>query len=400
MSVDHPLPAILVGPAVRPQGPPPWPVTDAAITAVLERCAATGDWGRYDGDHCRRLRARLVELHAAEHVLLCSSGTVAVELALRGLNIGSGDEVILAGYDFRGNFLNVLTVGASPVLVDIDPQSGQLDPARVAEAITSRTRAIIASHLHGGVVDMAALRSVADEHGLAIIEDACQTPGAPLGTRRAGMHGDVGVISFGGSKLLSAGRGGAILTNRSDFAARIRRYGFRGNEAYPLSELQAVVLLPQLDQLDARRAERRSRAAELFAGLADCPVLTSPERPSPPLEPDYYKVAFRYHTGACGGLPRDVFAAAMQAEGIAVFPGFRGLHRLHARSRFRQAGDLPESTRADSEWLVLHHPVLLSGTEAIGEIIAAVHKVQQHADRLREAKLRVGGPTSPWEGEP
>jgi dTDP-4-amino-4,6-dideoxygalactose transaminase len=286
------------------------------------------------------------------------------------------------------------------VLVDVQPATGQLDPAQAAEAITSRTRAIIASHLHGGVVNMAALRSVADEHGLAIVEDACQTPGAPLGARRAGMHGDVGVISFGGSKLLSAGRGGAILTNRLDIAARIRRYGFRGNAAYPLSELQAAVLLPQLDQLDARRAERRSRAAELFAGLADCPILTPLGEPSAFSEPDYYKVGFHYHAGACGGLSRDVFAAAMQAEGIAVFPGFRGLHRLHARSRFRQAGDLPESTRADSGWLVLHHPVLLSGTEAIGEIIAAVHKVQHHADRLREAKLRGRGPTSPWEGEP
>lgn len=393
------LPAILGGPAVRPMGAPTWPRSDGAITAALEQCARSGTWGKYDGENCQRLRQQLGEYHAADHVALCSSGTVGIELALRGLNIAAGDEVLLAGYDFKGNFLNVLTVGATPVLVDLDPQTGQMNPQRAAHAIGPKTRAIIATHLHGGVVDMSALHQLADEHRLAIIEDACQMPGAKLGLHRAGMQGDVGVISFGGSKLLTAGRGGAVLTNRADVITRLRRYSFRGNDAYPLSELQAAVLLPQLEQLDSRRAERRRRADDLCKQLADVPVLTPIHVVAGSNETDFYKVGFRYHAETCGGLSRDVFAAAMQAEGIALFPGFRGLHLIHARSRFRQADELSEATRADSDWLVLHHPVLLEGSSAIREVVMAVRKIHVHAEHLRTANLSIRATVGPWESK-
>jgi perosamine synthetase len=393
------LPAILGGPAVRPMGAPAWPQSDAVITAALEECARSGNWGKYDGDNCQRLRQQLREFHAAEFVALCSSGTAGIELALRGLNITAGDEVLLAGYDFKGNFLNVLTVGATPVLVDIDPQTGQMDLQRAANAIGPQTRAVIATHLHGGIVDLSALRRLAEAHRLVIIEDACQMPGAKLGSFRAGTQGDVGVISFGGSKLLSAGRGGAVLTNRADVIPRLRRYSFRGNDAYPLSELQAAVLLPQLERLDSRRLERQRRVGELCELLADVPVLTAIHTVSTTNSPDFYKVGFRYRAEACGGLAREVFAAAMQAEGIALFPGFRGLHLIHARSRFRQADELSEATRADSEWLVLHHPVLLEGSRAIHEVVAAVRKIRAHAEHLRTANLPTGTIVGSWEGE-
>lgn len=252
---------------------------------------------------------------------------------------------------------------------------------------------MIASHLHGGVVPMQRLREIADAHGLSIIEDACQMPGAILDGVRAGMAGDVGVISFGGSKLLTAGRGGAILTNRSDIAARIRRYTERGNEAYPLSELQAAVILPQLDRLDAGRAERQQRVAEIVAGIASFSGLTpivqsrieNPESKIPASAdgPDFYKVAFRYDAAAFGGVSRLLFCAALRAEGIAVARGFRALHRIHASSRFRAVGELPEADRADKTLIVLHHPVLLEGPRGVEEILAALRKVQQNVPALR-----------------
>jgi len=213
------------------------------------------------------------------------------------------------------------------------------------------------------------------------------------------MQGDVGVLSFGGSKLLTAGRGGTVLTNRPDVITRMRRYGFRGNDAYPLSELQAAVLLPQLEQLDSRRAERRRRVGEFWELLADVPALTPLHVVTGPDEPDFYKVGIRYNSEACGGLSRAMFAAAMQAEGIALFPGFRGLHLIHARSRFRQTDELSEATRADSDWLVLHHPVLLEGREAVCEVVTAARKICAHADRLRTAQLAILTTVSPWENE-
>lgn len=378
--------ALLRGLPVRPSGAPVWPPVDPAIEAALQDSWRRGDWGRYDGPCLQALRSQLSAMHAADHVILCGSGTSAVELALRGLQVGSrpGDEVLLAGYDFRGNFLNVVAVGAAPVLVDIDPVTGQLDVTRVAAAITPQTRAIVASHLHGGVVDLRALREVAETYGIAILEDACQTPGAVLPLGMAGMQGDVGVISFGGSKLLSAGRGGAVLTNRDDVAARIRRHNFRGNEVSPLSELQATVLLPQLDQLSERRSQRRRTVAALDGSSCLPPCLQRIKSPDVLGSPDYYKVAFRYDAGGCGHVSRAVFAAALRAEGFAVFPGFRGLHRLHARGRYRAVDALAEATAADESWLLLHHPVLLEGPDVWQQFVAAIEKIQDEAELLKE----------------
>lgn len=403
-TTDERLPAILGGLPVRPAGAPSWPNSDPEILQAVQESVRSGNWGRYHGEATAKLIERLRQFFLAEHVTLCSSGTAGIELALRGLNIGAGDEVILAGYDFRGNFLNVIAVGATPVLVDLDPRTGQLDPQRVSEAFTDRTRAVIATHLHGALVDMPALRAQTASRNVAIIEDACQMPGAPWETVRAGMGGDVGVISFGGSKLLSAGRGGAILTNRADVVARIRRFAFRGNDAYPLSELQAAVLIPQLEKLDSLRSIRRNSVRELAGRLADEPglKLLDPRSASPDstLEPDYYKVGFRYHAEAFDGLSRASFVAAMRAEGIAFSPGFRALHRLHARSRFRQADELTESDRADASWLVLHHPVLLEDAEALDEIQLAVSKLREHRELLKEKNHVLAEDfVSPWETE-
>ena len=124
--------------------------------------------------------------------------------------------------------------------------------------MTSQTRAILVAHLHGGIVDLPRVRRIADPLGIPVIEDACQNPGATVYGRRAGTWGDVGVLSFGGSKLLTAGRGGVLLTQRQEIAERIKRYVLRGNDAYPLSEMQAAILIPQLDQLDALNDRRRA----------------------------------------------------------------------------------------------------------------------------------------------
>lgn len=387
------LPAILGGNPLRPEGAIEWPRSDPAILAALERCFRTGMWGRYDGEATATLRQRLGELHQAEHVILCASGTAAVELALRGLGVGPNDEVVLAAYDFRANSQNVLTVGAKPVLVDIDPATGLIDVAAIANALTDQTRAVIVSHLHGGAVEMSAIRRVCANRSVAIIEDACQMPGAPLGSQIAGMAGDVGVISFGGSKTLSAGRGGAVLTQRADVAARIQRYTSRGNEAYPLSELQATVLLPQLERLAADRGTRAEWVEAFRAQLTQCPGLTLPiaePASSTPLETgkvelDYYKVALRYDAAQFGGLPREVFAGALTADGIVVGLGFRALHLTHARSRYRAAGPLLHADDADRTWVVIHHPLLLGGAVTRDQFFAAVASIRAHRAAILEA---------------
>lgn len=356
----------------KPQ-PPAWPLPDAAVEAALQRAFADGSWGKYHGTNCRELSERLAVMHGCGHVVLTCSGTAAVELALRGLRVGPGDEVILSAYDFEGNFKNVLAVGARPVLVDVDPASGQLDTAQLAAAHSPQTKAIIASHLHGGVVAMPAVRAFADEHRIAVIEDACQMPGAVVHGRMAGTWGDVGVLSFGGSKLLTAGRGGALFTRDAEVAQRIRTQTFRGNDAYPLSELQAAVLIPQLERLAERNQLRAANVSRLLSLLADvsglrCFVETGGNGET---KAGFYKLGFWLEAEAFGG-SRDDFACAMRAAGVAFDPGFRALHRTHARGRFRAVNDLPHATRADEAVLVLHHPVLLGGADDLQRIRKAI----------------------------
>lgn len=382
--------AINGGRAVRPEGPPAWPLSDPAIETALIGAFADGSWGKYHGPHCKALSERLAEMHSQEHVVLTCSGTATVELALRGLRIGDGDEVILSAYDFEGNFKNVLAVGARPVLVDIDPLTGQLDVTQLEPARSPQTKAIIASHLHGGVVDMPAVRAFADQHQLAVIDDAAQMPGATIHGRIAGTWGDVGILSFGGSKLLTSGRGGALFTNDAAIVQRIRLHTFRGNDSYPLSELQAAVLRPQLERLTERNQQRTKNVRSLLEllqginGLSSFVPLSACSQSSLSLDfpivstratqPGFYKLGFWYDAAQFVGLSRDQFACAMRAEGVALDPGFRALHLTHSKSRYRAVNDLPNATRADSSLLVLHHPVLLGGESDLKQIVEALTK--------------------------
>jgi perosamine synthetase len=388
-----------------PDNLPVWPLPDPEIERVFARLARDGSWGKYHGEHVPRLTSRLEERHGVRHVLLTSSGTAAVELALRGLRVQAGDEVILSAYDFKANFTNVTLLGAVPVLVDVRPDDAQIDVELIAEAISEKTRAILVSHLHGGIVNMPRLMDLARERGIPVIEDACQMTGASLHGRPAGTQGDVGVLSFGGSKLLTAGRGGAVLTDREDVAQRIRLHTQRGNEAYPLSELQAAVLIPQLDRLDELRRHRRETVDAIRTRLAAAAgLLRMFPAPGAECEPDFYKVGFWFDAESSGqggrgaegqrgggeegmGGPsradlssshsrrtRESFSEAMRGAGIPLDPGFSGLHRVHARRRYRAVGELLHADRADASLLVLHHPFLLAGETAVERLITELEK--------------------------
>jgi dTDP-4-amino-4,6-dideoxygalactose transaminase len=384
-NADDALPALLGGPPVCPQGPPDWPLADEDVRLALQAAYADGSWGKYHGAYVARLEGRLAEYHGVVHALTCGSGTYAVELALRALKVGPGDEVILSAYDYPGNFLNVHAVGATPVLVDLDPASWQMSLDRLPGALSPATKVIIASHLHGGMVPMARLTAFAAERSLGIIEDAAQCPGAWVDGRRTGTWGDVGVLSFGGSKLLSAGRGGAVLTRHADVHQRARVAQARGNVLCPLSELQAAALLPQLDKLDRYTSRRLANVVRLTEQLCDVPGLRPLGiGPSDSVTPAYYKLGFQLDEAAFGlGRPR--FVAALRAEGVAFDEGFRALHVGRSPSRFRRGGDLPEAERAHRGAVILHHPVLLGSEADVSGVVAAVRKTYANARRLAGA---------------
>lgn len=342
----------------------PWPRDDAEVREALAAALADGSWGRYHGPHVERLSAALSESFASPYVLPCCSGTFAVELALRAVQIGEGDEVLLAGYDFPGNFRAIEAIGARPVLVDIDPAGWAIDHRLLAAACGDRTRAVVVSHLHGGLAPMREVMHAAAEQGLKVIEDACQCPGAVVQGRWAGTWGDCGVLSFGGSKLLTAGRGGAVMTRDAAAHQRAKIYCDRGNHAFPLSELQAAVLLPQLVRLAERNQQRARAVARLLERLENAPALVPRVSDLEASSPAYYKVGFLYDAAAGGGRNREQFILAAQAAGVPIDAGFRGFALRGAR-RCRVYGDLSASRRAAEEALVLHHPVLLEPLETI-----------------------------------
>jgi dTDP-4-amino-4,6-dideoxygalactose transaminase len=354
-------------------GPPNWPPFDEDVRAAVEAALADGTWGRYEGGNVARLSSALAEMHGVEFSIPCCSGTFAVDLALRALKVGTGDEVVLAGYDFSGNFRAVEAVGARPVLVDIEPATWCLDAESLEGAISGSVRAVIVSHLHGGLADMQAITEICRRQSICVVEDACQSPGAMVQGRIAGTWGDVGVLSFGGSKLLTAGRGGAILTAQAEIAQRAKVFCNRGNHAYPLSELQAAVLLPQLAKLSERNAVRYQMAERLRTVTRELAAVT-PVQFDARGRASFYKFGWLYHAEKNGNRARAEIISALQAEGVAIDAGFRGF-TLRSSARCRQPVPLPHSTAAAAQTLVLHHPILLEPVAELEKLATAMKKV-------------------------
>lgn len=378
-SAEQPI-AFHGGEPTFPKEPFTWPPRDEAIREALEEVFSSGDWGRYDGPRLAQLADSIAEMSGTDFAIPCSSGTVAVELALRGLRVGDGDEVILAAYDFAGNFRAIEAVGAQVVLVDIDPKTFCLDADTLKDAIGPSTAAIIVSHLHGGLAEMNRLRDIADKHQIAILEDACQSIGAVADGRPAGGWGDVAAFSFGGSKLLTAGRGGMVVTSRSEVRQRIVIASQQGNNAFPLSELQAAVLLPQLERLEEHNRLRLDRAKQLCESLSDCPLSPVQLSDCGTNQSATFRWGFQLENVSS---PREQIAAAMRAEGIALDPGFRGFAR-RGKSRCRRVGDLPNAMKASMNMMLLHHAILLESPETIELVACGISRV---LSALRSAQI-------------
>ncbi len=285
----------------------------AAMSAVIGRTAFVG------GDFVARFEREFAAYCEAEHCVGVANGTDALELCLRAFGIGPGDEVITVPNTFIATAAAITAVGATPVFVDVDADTYQLDPALLPAAITPRTRAIMPVHLYGHPADLDAILAVAAAHDLIVIEDACQAHGARYRGRRVGAIGHAGCFSFYPGKNLGAyGDGGAVVTNDAAVAARVRQLADHGRiDKYRhavvgrnsrLDGLQAAVLSVKLRHLDRWNEERRRVAAGFTARLAGGPVVT------PAVSPDVEPV---FHLYVVRAEDREGLQAALAAEGIA-----------------------------------------------------------------------------------
>jgi len=338
------------------------------------------------------------------HAIGCGSGTDALILALRALDVGPGDEVITSPYSFFATGSSIHLAGATPVFVDIDPETFNICADAVEAAVTSRTKAIVPVHLFGQCADMQPLWRIAVRHNLAIVEDAAQAIGARYAGRHAGVLGTIGCFSFFPTKNLGgAGDGGMLSTDDPDLAARLRRLRVHGDIGRyehveigvnsRLDALQAAVLRVKLRHLDAWSQLRRENAAryeQLFQEHGLSEQLELP-RPAPPCEHVYNQYVMRVRGGR-----RDELLAGLRDRqiGCAVYYP-QPIHRQACFAHLgHQAGAFPEAERASAETIALPiYPELGAQRQqqvvsAIADVLHAGAKAQDRTYHFRDADKR------------
>ncbi len=299
------------------------------------------------GENVQALEKDFSAFCGAKHGIGVSDGTSALHVILRAMNIGLGDEVITVSHTFIATAEAIVLAGATPVFVDVDPQTCLMNLDEVEDKITSRTKAILPVHLYGQMVDMPRLRQIADRHGLKIVEDACQAHGSEFAGHRAGNLGDAAAFSFYFSKNLGgSGEGGFIATNDDELAHQMRMIRDHGSERRyyhdmvgmnaRLDEIQAVVLRAKLKHLAGWNEARRQHAAlyrEQLKGTPAVPMFECPDAKA------------IYHLFVIQTPDRDALQTHLKNQGI-----FTGIHYpvpIHLQKAMAylgyQEGDFPNT---------------------------------------------------------
>ena len=403
--------AILGGPRAKTKDFPAWPEFDererTALTEVLESRA----WWREPGTRTARFEQEFAAAHGAKHGIAVTNGTHALEVVLAAAKIAPGDEVIVPDYTFVATASSVLFAGAMPVMVDVDPGTYCIDVDLVEQAITPRTKAVIAVHMGGHPADLDRLVELTSKRGLLLIEDCAHAHGSIWQDRTVGNFGVAGTFSFQQSKLMTAGEGGAITINDDDFERAARsahdcgrlpgewfysHFSYGSN--YRLSEWQGAVLSAQLTRLEEQTTRRHANARLLDRLLTEIEGVT-PQALDPRCRRNgHYAYIFHYDKSAFAGVSTERFIEAMLAEGITNQAAYPPVHALdmfqneayRARLSGSQAtephgflaGEFPVTTRAAWETYWVPQTALLGDEEDMQEIAAAIRKIQRNAKQL------------------
>ncbi len=404
--------AINGGTPVRPQGYPAWPVFDERDVQAVAETVRSGNWGGFPepGPNAARFEAAFAAYQGARHGILMANGTVTMEVALKALGIGWGDEVIVPALTFAATAYAPMAAGALPVIVDVHPDTWTIDPDQVRAAITPRTRAIIPVHLGHQMADMDAITEIAAQHSLAVVEDCAHAHGQRWRDRGAGCIGEFGSFSHQSSKILTAGEGGSLLTNDDALARRAhsiidcgrakddaeREFTFGAN--YRLGELHAALLVTQLERFEEQRVQREETATYLEEVVTQVPGVRVLPRDPRITRWSFYNYLLSIEPEAFGGATNEVVAYALEAEGIAAEVQYPPMNRYElfqpSRSRLPVAVEFadrldptkmrfPVAERAGLERSIyLQENVFRAGRQGIDDVVEALAKVQKHADEL------------------
>jgi dTDP-4-amino-4,6-dideoxygalactose transaminase len=417
--------AILGGSPVRTAPWQSWPIYGPEEEQALLRTLHSGKWGKLDGAEVKTFEKRFADYIGAKHAIAVVNGTVSLRIALMAADIQAGDEVIVPPYTFLATATAVVEANATPIFVDIDRETFNLDPKKIEAAITPRTRAIIPVHLGGLACDMDAILAIAKQHNLVVIEDAAHAHGSEYRgadgrSRRVGSIGHMGSFSFQSSKNLTSGEGGLITTNDDELAEKCRSIHNCGRIAggawyehhvmsanYRLGEFAGAILNCQLDRLDEQTNRRDSNGKYLDEQLAKIPGITPQRRDRFATRDAYHLYLFRYDAKVFGA-PREIFLKALAAEGIPASPGY--VIPLYQQPLFARRNFGPytaaNKARADIDYGMLNLPnceaisgdegawlyqtVLLGTKRDMDDVVAAIRKVYEHRGHLVGETASVG----------
>jgi dTDP-4-amino-4,6-dideoxygalactose transaminase len=403
--------AILGGSPVRQEPYPSWPVHDERDIKAVSNVVTSGRWGGfpYPGPQTKKLAEKFADLQGGGYAVLMANGTVTMEVALRAVNIGWGDEVIVPAYTFQATAAAPMVAGAIPVIVDVDPENYCIDPKAVETAITSKTKAIIPVHLGAQMADMDAIMAIANKHELIVIEDCAHAHGAKWNGRGAGTLGHFGSFSLQSSKILTAGEGGILLCRTEELAAKAasiidcgRPHGSQVTEFtmganYRMTELQAALANVGIERFPEQMKKREEMVAYMDESLSEIPGVRVLQRDPRHTSRSFYRYIFAIdpkvfdidHLAVC---------AALTAEGIPNWEGYEAMHnytlfqpalsKLPVPSAFPERFNfakmhLPEATRAcEQEAVWLDESVFRAGRKGIDDAVEAIRKIQKFGKEI------------------
>jgi dTDP-4-amino-4,6-dideoxygalactose transaminase len=410
--------AVRGGAPVRPQGYPAWPVHDERDVEAVAAVVRSGRWGGFPepGPLAAEFAERFAAYQGSRHGVVMANGTVTMEVALKALGIGWGDEVIVPALTFSATPYAAMAAGALPVFCDVVPGTLTIDPDQVEAAVTPRTRAIMPVHLGHQMADMDRVVQIARRHSLALVEDCAHAHGQRWRDRGAGSFGELGSFSHQSTKLLTAGEGGSLLTDDERLARRAHSlidcgrpkdpgeqdHTFGAN--YRLGELHAALLLLALERLPAQQAERAAagrRFQELAGGIPGVRLLP----PDPRITRwSFYRYVLLIEPEAFAGAGNRLVCEALEAEGVGAWVGYAPMSRYdlfqpalsrlpvaveHARRLDPAAMSFPVAEGAALRRTVyLDENVFRAGERGVEDAAEALAKVQRHAAELTGDRAR------------
>ncbi len=362
---------------------PEWPQSDEREAEMLRQVLSSPQWGGFHPFVAEFERSFAAYQHS-QHAISAANGTLTLELALPLLGVSPGDEVILPAISFISSASAISRVGAIPVFVDIEESSFNIDAARVQQAITPRTKAVMAVHFGGVLCDIPSLQQLCSARGLMLLEDAAHAHGAEWQGRRAGSFGRMASFSFQNGKVLTSGEGGALLTSDDSLAEQARSLAncgrklgcnfyehYRIGTNFRMTAFQAAVLLCQLEKLPAQIQRRTQNAKLLKHLLQDVEEIVWQQEPAQQTQNPQYLLTGRLKNSA---IDHREFCAHLSAQKIPCAPFYP--HTLYQNPVFHNAPcrvipcPVSEARLKDAFWL--GHRLLLAGEETIHECAQAM----------------------------